>query len=107
MKRFNVRLEDDMAQKISEIEQETGKPQSEIIRRLMQLGLEHWHLKQQYGNPKPFGKGSLMEAQIQSINATIQTLLLVRNLVDEKIGKKIRADVDAQLATLWCHGKED
>ena len=111
MKRFQVRLEDDMVQMISEIKQETGKTRTEIIRRIMKLGVEHWHLKQQYGTRKPFGKGSLMVAERKAMSAALQTLLIVRKLadklLDEEARGKARAEIEAQLGGWWHYGEDD
>lgn len=106
MKRIQVRLDDEMAQTITKIKKESGKKQTDIIRRIMQLGLEHWHLKQQYGTPQPFGKETLMVAERAAISAAAQTLLMVRKLVGDEEAAKAKAEVEAQLVNLWHYGNQ-
>lgn len=96
-----------MAQMISDIKQETGKTHTEIIRRIMKLGLEHWHLKQQYGTRKPFGKNRLMLAERKAINAVIQTLFIVRKLADKEDCVNAKIDAERRLNAWWHYGDED
>lgn len=104
MKKTSVMLSDETRVQLEKFAKESGITVSDSIRILIQAGLKNCPSKNALNEKKQEGKGSLMLNEQLSIQAVLECLTLLRNMVrDKKTCEEISLKVGKKVSEGWVY----
>lgn len=105
MKKTSILIDNNTRKQLDDYCDETGSQLSDAIRTLVRLGLEKYQHEQRIGFKESVGPEGLMVNEKRAIRASIESTLLLRELVKVNLKDQKRLDeIDAEVSRIMKEG---